>query len=181
MLRRGFIQATAAVGALALAPACWVGGGYDAITHYVPVALLAFERILDILVEHGVPTERLSHMVALVKAAFADILAAIEEFRHRRGRAQDTLVAAIRTALEIAQKRLDEFWGMLELKDDQLLHTLKLLLDVIKSTLAGFEQRLPPGPSGMHYLPPEPIRTEKEFRETFNLVLRQHGEGKYAI
>lgn len=187
MNRREFAITAGTVGALASLPACFLNDVYKTIAQYIPFALLAFDRVVSILAEHGVNTSGLTEAIDRVKAALANIQIAVLEYRDALAAEKAAKLAAIRTALEIASRRLREFWEMLRIPNEQVAQTVKMLLDIIISTIEGFIMRLPaqmPGP----LRPPEPKygpvpqeRSIKEFRHDFNRVLRARGESQFVI
>lgn len=166
---------------------CWFQNIYSDIDRYVRVALLAFDRIIAILAEHGIVVEGLDRSINAVKAALADIETAVLEYRDAAAHEKATLVAAIATALKIAAERLQAFWELLKMKipNVQLATVIKTLLDIIISTLIAFAEKLQTGgapavPRNQLLAQPR-IRTLTQFRAEFNGVLRQSGEGKFAI
>ena len=168
-------------------PACLWSTVYKRINKYVPLALLAFDRIVEILAEHGIPiAPGFTDSVNAVKAALADIQSAILAFEEAHG--EQTAIGAIRMALEIAQRTLEDFWRKLNIPDPGLGGTIKALIGTILSTLSGFLEQLPkaPVPAVPHAVANEfgntpKLRTMAEFRDEFNGVLRRTGESKYAI
>lgn len=187
MNRRKFAQSLAVGFALISFPACLFSNIYKTINQYVPLALLAFERIISILAEHGISVSGLQDAVNAVKAALADIQSAILEYQEANSHGKPTGIQIIVTALNVAHGRLEEFWRKLNIPNPQLSFTIKSLLGIIISTLQGFEQQLPAhqqGPGPMHtstFTGAGKVRTIKEFREEFNEELREHDESKFAI
>ena len=183
MNRREFAVTTGALSLVAVMPACWMSNIYKTISSYVPVALLAFDRIIAILVEHGINTAPLTEAVNRVKAALADIQSAVLEFQDAAEQARDTYRVNLAVALKIATARLKEFWELLHISNEHLERTIKLLLDVLISTLTGFIGQLAPGTAvaGQRFLYPPKVRTIKEFRHDFNAVLKERDEGQFAI
>lgn len=183
MTRRDFAIRTATLAALATLPACFFSNIYKTINQYVPVALLAFDRIIAILVEHGVNTNGLTEAVNRVKAAFADIQTAILEYYDAHEHDRETLIRAISIALKIATERLHDFWETLKIPNEQLSRTIKMLIDIMVSTLTGFIGQLSPGTpvAGQRLLSAPRARSIKEFREDFNRALRERDEGQFAI
>lgn len=165
-------------------PACDWLNLYGQISKYVPMAVVAFNTIVQILVEHGIPVGGLTDAIEHVKAALADIQAAILVWKEAHGDQKNTAIAIIRTALTVAQTSLEDFWSKLQLPNP-LAATIKALLDVITSTLAGFKNKLPgaaaklPGARNLFAAPQ--MRSIREFREDFNRVLQDAGESKHAI
>lgn len=161
---------------LATLPACWLQSVYSSLNKYIPIALLAFDRILDILAEHGVPVPDLTDAVNAVKAALADIQAAIIAFEQKHGE-----VGAIRAALSVAEERIEDFWRKLKLPNPEVAATIRALLGIILSTLAGFEMKLPGAPVSRSVWAAPEARSVQKFRRDFNRTLDEHGESKFAI
>lgn len=183
MTRRDFAICAGIVTSLASLPACLFSDIYKNISDYVPVALLAFDRIVMILVEHGINVSGLTEVINRVKAAFADIQTAVLEYHDAHENDKQTFIHMVAVALKIATERLVEFWNDLRIPNQQLAYAVKLLLDIIISTLTGFIQKLAPGtPVAMQRFMSDPKpRTLKEFRRDFNTALAEQGESKFAI
>lgn len=183
MTRRDFAVRTITLSWLATLPACFFSSIYKNISTYVPVALLAFDRILAILVEHGVNTTGLTEVVNRVKAALADIQTAILEYHDAREHDQATLIHSISIALKIASHRLVEFWEELKIPNEQLASNIKSLLDVIISTLTAFIGQLSPNTpvAGQKFVSEPKLRSIQQFRQDFNWVLDHNGLSKYAL
>lgn len=157
-------------------PACWLQNVYSSLNKYIPFALLAFDRILDILAEHGITVAGLTEAANAVKAALGDIQAAIVAFEQKHGE-----VSAIRAALGVAEDRIEDFWRKLKLPNPEVAATIRALLGIILSTLAGFEMKLPgPAVTRSVWAAPE-ARSVEKFRRDFNRTLEEHGESKFAI
>ena len=187
LTRRSFVWSSTAFGVACTMTACPLSNVYDSITKYVPVGLLAFDRVLQIVGEAGVDTAPLMNVVNSVKASLADIQSAVLEYKDASADRKDTLVAIIRTALAVAEGRIQEFWGNLTLPP-KTGTIVKQLLGVILATLSGFREQLPgyqgnPGPmvAANHIqVVPKP-RSIDQFRQDFNQILRDNGEAKYAL
>lgn len=186
MTRRRFALAFGALGFLATLPACFLSSVYRDLNRYIPVALLAFGRILDILGEHGVTLgPDLTGAVLRVKASLADIQAALLAWQESHG---PTTVQWIRGALILAISCLSDFWQRLNPLPGQLGATVHALLQILISTLTAFEAELPGAgapaagsPHAFGYLAAPQLRTVKQFREDFNRVLLESKESKFAI
>ena len=185
--RRSFFWTSTAFGAMCTMTACPLSNVYDSINKYIPVGLLAFDRVLQIIGEAGVDTAPLLNVSNAVKASLADIQSAILEYRDASADRKDTLVAIIRTALSIAEGRIQDLWSNLTLPP-ATGKVVKQLLGIIISTLAGFREQLPgyqgnPGPmtAANHIQIEAKVRTIAEFREEFDSVLALAGETKFAI
>lgn len=184
MTRRDFAIRLASLGGLlAVMPSCFLSSNiYKNLEHYVPTALLAFDRIIEILVEHGIDVSHLVNQINQVKACLADIQTAILAWKSGRENQKPTLAEAVRTTLRLAASALDIFWGSLRLPP-QLASTIKPLFDILVSTLMAFELiGANRGPGSKTFLGTEPkLRTIREFREEFNGVLSEHNESRFAI
>lgn len=184
MNRREFAVTTGALSVLATLPACWLSNVYKNISQYIPYAMLAFDRILSILEEHGINTAGMRDVIDRIKSAFADIQTAVLEYRDAHEADKASKLQAIQTALKIASRRLMDFWEMLRIPNEQVARTIKMLLDIIISTIEGFISRLPQPQGQEPQQKAGPVaheRSLKEFREDFNRVLRDRGEAKFAI
>lgn len=183
MTRRKFASSLVVMLAL-ISTACPIFSNiYKSMTQYIPLALLAFDRIIAILIEHNIVVTGLVDAIDAAKAALADILSAVREFEDAHGNEKPTKIEAIRTALKIAHTRLELFWDRLQIPNQQLAITVKALLSIILSTLAGFEAQLRPGDTsrGKTIFAVPKARSIREFREDFNAVLREHDEIQFAI
>jgi hypothetical protein len=182
MNRRSFMLAIALATAAAT-PACEWTSIIDRIRSYVGISLLAFDRIIEILTANGIAlAPGLTAIVNAVKAAIADILTAVEEYRAAAAHDKATMIAALKTALTVASARLMEFWAMLRIPNPQLAQTIKALIDVIISTLEGFKAQLPGQPlAPQRFLGNPRPRTVKEFKNDFNAILTRAGDTRYAI
>lgn len=183
MTRRDFTIRVALASTLGSLSGCVFGDVYKNIEKYVPVALLAFDRITMILMENGVVISGLENVINMVKAALADIQTALLEYHDAAAHDKATLIQAISVAMKIATHRLIEFWDKLSIPNQQLALTIKTLLDIIISTLTGFIGQLSPGTAvaSQKFLSAPRLRSVKEFRDDFNGILRSHGMSKYAI
>lgn len=183
MNRREFAVTAGTAGVLATLPGCFLHDVYKTIDRYVPVALMAFDRIIAVMVEHGVDVSRLVNAVNMVKAALADIQSAVLEYHDAHEHDKQTLIHMISVALKVATHRLAEFWELLQIPNENLARTVKLLLDVIISTLTGFISQLSPGTpvASQKFVSEAKVRSIKEFREDFNRVLDERGEAKFAL
>lgn len=184
MNRRQFAIGTGALTLLAMLPACWFANVYRMIAEYIPYALLAFERIISILEEHGISTAGLREIIDRVKAALSNIQTAVLEYKDAVQAEKAAKLEAIRNALRVASQRLTEFWDALRISNEQVRRTVKMLLDIIISTIEGFITRLPQPIGQVPQQRAGPVAQErslKEFRQDFNRVLRDRGEAKFAI
>lgn len=186
--RRNLMKSLGVLALTSLLPACF-SNLYESIQKYVPVAILAFDVILEILAANGVAiASTLAPVVNAVKVALAEIAAAVAEYQHATGDGKPSAAKKVAEALRIAQNRLDEFWERLNLSSHELKETIRALLGIIISTLEGYYNRLPEaarspvpvGPAvGLTVIPE--ARTLSQFRRDFNQALKDHNQQKYAI
>lgn len=188
MNRREFGTLIIVFSALGSSLSCLFSSVYKNIKNYVPFALLAFDRVIQILEEHGIAVSGLVEAMNRVKAALADIQSAILAYQEANSDQKPTAIGIIRAALQVARTSLEDFWRSLKIPNAQLAGTIKALLTIIISTLAGFEAQLPmaagaaPAPRmGKEFGSPPKVRTLNEFRDDFNQILRSNDESKFQI
>ncbi len=155
------------------------------IASYVGVGLQAFQIVVDILrvqgvIQAGVGTT-IDVVIALVKAAFADISAAVAAYENAPSASKQTLLGKLSTAIAVAIAQIQKFWSDLKIPNAGLAITIKDLLGVILSVLAGFASQLPAPashpmiteaatlPNKLAVLPKK--MTTSEFRKEFNSIL----------
>lgn len=206
MQRRHFISGACAVAACFAAEGCVFSNVYKLISKYVPVALMAFDRVTSILEEHGIAiAPALTTFVTAVKAALADIETAVRMYQDAKSDGKQTALQAVLTALQVAQICLEDFWNHLQIPNPQLASTVRMLLQVIISTLAGFATQLratgPVAPTGpvpkapgaapkaapkaahdtdSAFGAPKP-RSIEAFKHDFNAVLVARNEAKFVL
>jgi hypothetical protein len=153
-------------------------GVFTDILTYVPIGLEAFETIISLL-DPSLATA-LAPIIVKVKAALADIAAAVQAYQNAPASEKATLLGKITTAINVAIDEIQAFWSSLNLPDQNLATTIADVLQIILSTLAGFLPLL--GGSllmGKHHpksLPVTPaLRSQKKFKKEINEVLRKHG------
>lgn len=148
MVAKGFGVAgiSSLVSVTAACPA-WVGNVYSSILKYIPVGLQAFVSIIGILSGAGViplgTGAAIDAIIALVKAAFADVQVDITNYENAPAAEKATLLGKISTALAILESNLQQFWNDLSIPDAKLSALIQGLLGVILSTLAAFSSQLP--------------------------------------
>lgn len=187
MGRRRFLTLLGSLGSLALLPACPIMNDiYQRVRNFVMAALLAFDRVTQILSENGIPVD--PDMVNRVKASLSDILAAVEELKDATGDAKATLRKALAATLAIARNQLNRFWQTIagKISDPNLSSVIKGLIDLLMSTLLGYQgeldlpQSIRGGPVKGITGPPM-ARDIDKFRKDFNEILREHGMSRYGI
>jgi hypothetical protein len=125
------------------------GGITSAISTYVPVGLAAFNGVLLLLTSAGVippgTSTAIGALVLLVKAGFADLLAAVQEYNNAPAAQKVTVKEKISLILAVIAANIEKFAsdivGMVS--DNKLLQVVTGLLTLILATLAGFSGQLP--------------------------------------
>lgn len=193
MNRRKFLSLSGAflmLGSVASTVSCITKGIYQQILQYVGLGLQAFQSILDILAGAGVVNPLtaggIDALIALVKAAFADLQTAVNQYDSAPADQKNSFVQKISTALAILQNRLGEFWTNLKIPDQKLALTIQGLIGVIISTIMGFATQLPQ-PATAPKAPPAGIKatpkrlTPSQFKEEFNSILDANGLSQHRI
>ena len=184
------------VGGLSLSMGSFLGmtgcNVYDNIAKYVAVGLQSFQSVIDLLTGAGVINtgtgSTIDTLIALVKAAFADISAAVAAYESAPADQKQTFAQKVALAITIAEAQIQQFWNDLNIPDPKLASLIQGLLGIILSTLSGFLTQLPaPPPSSIAVrakaLPKQiPFtvkrRTVREFKSDFNNLLVQNGHAK---
>jgi hypothetical protein len=190
MNRRNFVTrvfaGTAVVALPFITTACpaWLSSSLFAnIMKYVGVGLTAFQVVVGLL---DPPLAlALAGTIALVKAGFADLQLAVQDYNNAPASDKTTLKDKIAVVLQDLQAEIQTFWNNLSLPGP-LGILVKGLLSIILSTLAGFASQLPvplPSPASerMKALPNKigvtpVLRTKKEFEKEFNKALVDAGK-----
>jgi phage-related protein len=155
---------------------------------YVPIGLSAFQTIVS-LVDPPIAAA-VAGVITLVKAGFADVAAAVQDYQDAPAANKATLLGKISTAIVAVQSELQTFWNDLNLPDGSLATTISNLLAVILSTLAAFLPSLPAAASSASarqanlrkVVPFTPQRRSvSQFRKAFDAVLTANGHGDLAI
>ena len=199
--RRAFTQrVTSAVALLPLLGSTIIttacnGGLYNQILSYVTVGLNAFQSIVDILIGAKViPTGEgtaIDVVIALVKAGFADVAAAVQAYLDAPADQKQSLLGKISTAISVVMAQLQQFWSDLKIPDAGLSKLVQGLLGIILAVLAGFQARLPaPASTSVatksaslpNKLTVQPkTLTPAEFKKEFNNLLDQNGQSSHKI
>ncbi len=188
MNRRNFaMRLLAGAGALAAASvtsACWLSGGVFAnIMTYVGIGLTAFQAVVALL---DPPLAlAVAGTIALVKAGFADLQLAVQDYNNAPAADKTILKNKISVVLADLQFEIQKFWSNLNLPGP-LGILVESLLNIILSTLAGFAGQLPapitPPASAeqmktlaktIHVVPQ--VRSKKQFEQDFNKVCTAAG------
>jgi hypothetical protein len=153
------------------------------IETYVPVGLEAFEEVLSLIS----PAEgaALAGIITIVKAAFADLAAAVTAYENAPAANKSTLLGKITTAINAVMGELQQFWTDANLPDGTLASTIENVLQVILSTLAAFlpliggamsakyQALLAKLPKQIPFTPQK--RTQKQFKAAVNAAFSSHG------
>lgn len=199
--RRGFVQTSlggltlvSVIGTSALETACTFGTVFSAILKYIGVGLQAFQAVVDLLVSAGVLTvgtgPAVLAIVALVKAGFADLQTAVNNYNADPSN-KITLLGKISAALAALEGSIQQFWNDLQIPDGKLASLVQGLLGLIVSVLQGFAAQLPtPAPTpAMEKAAQLPKRlnvvplkmSQKQFKQRFNDLLTEAGYPQSVI
>jgi hypothetical protein len=190
MNRRNFVgrlmAGAAAVSVFAMTgvtSACFLSGTvFTQIMTYVGIGLTAFQAVVGLL---DPPLAlAMAGAIALVKAGFADLQLAVQDYNNAPAGDKTTLKDKIAVVLQDLQAEIQTFWGGLSLPGPLGL-LVKGLIGIIISTLAGFAGQLPvplPSPASLRAkalpnpVPVEPkARTKKQFETEFNKAMTDAG------
>lgn len=195
MNRRNFLSysggALAVVGGTVMNTGCWFSQSvFDSIIKYVGVGLQAFNAVVSLLTGAGVinPIEgsAILGLINLVKAGFADLQTAVNNYNNAPATDKQTLLGKIATALAVLEGSIQQFWNDLQLPNAGLAGIIEGLLGIILSTLSGFASSLPTVSVSKKALArqivvPAKKRTPKQFKKDFNTVLVQGGYAQYQV
>lgn len=109
---------------------------FQDIQNYVPIGIAAFNEILTLIS----PTEAtsLAPIVATVKASFADLSVAINQYIQAPSTDKASLEGKIVTAINAVINNLNQFWADANLPNSQAAQTIVGVLQIVLSTLAAF-------------------------------------------
>lgn len=112
------------------------GSIFTDIDNYVPIGLESFDEILTLIA----PAEAtlLAPVILVVKAAFADLTAAVTQYENAPAANKQTLIGKITTAINDVIQNLQTFWSNLNLPAGNLVSTIEGVLQIVLSTLAAF-------------------------------------------
>ena len=186
--------------ALSLAPlltttACSFSSVYAEMLKYVPLGLSAVASVVAILTGNGIAiSPTVNSALTLIKAAFADLQTAIQQYQDASQGQKSSLIGQIAEGLTVAEANIQQFWNDLSIPDPKLSALIEGLLGVVTTTLMGFASQLPQAqtvPAAQartmraalaKHLPDSPVkRTPRKFRSDFNATLSMGGEGTHAI
>ena len=168
----------------------------DKISSYVGIGLSAFNSVIVILSTAGVIPPGLGVPIQLlitaVKAAFADVSAAIAAYENAPAGDKSTLLGKVTTALAAVELKLQQFWNDLSIPDVKLASLIESLLGLITSTISAFITQLPPAPKPAPPIPqpaqlsrrlsaPPQKRTVSQFRKEFDAIVTAGGYPQNVI
>jgi hypothetical protein len=166
-------------------------GIYAQIAAYVGVGIQAFSSVVSLLAGAGIITlpegTAIAAVLTLVKAAWADVQAAIAAYQAAPAASKATLSGKISVALTAVQTTIQQFWTDVKIPDAQLANTVSGLLGLVVSTIAGFLAALPvtPAPASARVFKALPINPKvisvSQFRKQFNSILAANGYSQHAI
>jgi len=175
--------------------ACTFGSVFSEMLKYIGVGLQGFQAVVDLLAGAGVipvgSGTGIDLLISLVKAAFADLNAAITAYQAAPSASKASYLGKLSTVLSVLQANIQQFWNDLKIPDAKMASTVQGLLGIILSTLAGFSESLPtpaPTPSALkaaslpNRLSVAPQkRTPSQFKKAFNQELATSGYTQYLI
>jgi hypothetical protein len=119
----------------------------SAIAAYVPVGLAAFNGVLMLLSAAGVippgTSTAIGALVVLIKAGFADLLAAVQEYQNAPAAQKVTFKEKIAELLTVLGDNIQKFMTDISVSDNKLLQLVTGLVSLILTALAGFSAQLP--------------------------------------
>jgi tetrahydromethanopterin S-methyltransferase subunit F len=123
------------------------GNIFAAIEKYVPVGLQGFTAVVNLLAGAGVlplgTGTAVQLLITAVKAAFADVTVAVQDYQAAPAADKATLLGKISTVVADAETNIQLFWSNLNLPAGSTATLVEGLLQVIVSTLMGFGTQLP--------------------------------------
>jgi hypothetical protein len=169
------------------------GGILSTISAYVPIGLAAFNGVLLLLTSAGIippgTSSAIGAVVLLVKAGFADLLAAVQEYQNAPAAQKATLKGRITEILTVLGDNIQKFASDIisTAANNPLLVTVTGLLALILSTLAGFAGQLPAPVSGRKTLTlaGKPVTPKtlslKEFKKQWNQLAGSGGHPEIEL
>ena len=157
---------------------------FSDISTYVGLGVTAVSGVVAILSGGGIVSTAagvaITAVLALIKAGFADISAAVAEYENAAPADKATLEGKISTAIQAVVDQIQNFWNDLKIPDAKLASTVQGLLELIVGTLSAFLTKLPAAPAAptvtARKLAVAPkMRTAKGFVKDYNNILAQNG------
>jgi hypothetical protein len=159
---------------------CTFGGVMAAISAYVPVGLAAFNGVLALLTAAGVippgTSTAIGALIVLIKAGFADLLAAVQEYQNAPAAQKVTFKEKISELLTVLGDNIQKFMTDISVSDNKLLELVTGLVSLILTALAGFSAQLPAPLAGRKKLtvggkPITPkLMSLKDFKHQWNQI-----------
>lgn len=188
----GSLAALGTVGVWFGSTAASCGSIYAQVSAYVGVGIQAVASVVSLLAGAGIISlpegTLIAAVLATVKAAWADVTAAITAYENAPAAQKATLAGKISVALTVVSQQVQQFWADLKIPDASLAQTVAGLLGLVVSTIAGFLAALPAAPAPTFARPlaktlsiTPKVVSVSEFRKEFNAILNAGGHGKYAI
>jgi hypothetical protein len=179
---RAFLGLGAVMATTVLNTGCFLSGTiFTKIMGYVGLGLAAFQAVVSLL---DPPLAlAMAGGIALVKAGFADVQTAVQDYNNAPAADKATLLGKVKIVLADLQTEIQSFWSNLHLPG-ATGGLISSLLGIILSTLAGFAGQLGSLPAGakLKMLPANPLpvtpkpRSKKQFEADFNKALTDAGQ-----
>jgi hypothetical protein len=162
------------------------------VAQYVGVGIQAVTSVVSLLAGAGIISLpggiAISETLKIIKAAWADVTAAVTEYEGAPAASKVTLGQKVTLALQLVGEYIQKFWTDLSIPDAKLANIVAGLLGIIIATIDGFLPSLPKPPvTQAKAVSPKNIvvapqkRTVKAFRKDFNSLLAQGGYSQYSI
>ncbi|SRR5258708_6598253 len=166
---------------------------FDDILAWVPVGLTALEGITTVLGPLLGPGA--AAVITIIKAGFADLSAAVSEYRSDTNPADKaTLLARIRTFLSDIVNNFQSFLNALNLGNNPIINIVIGLVDVVLAAIEGFMGQLPPAPVGtkpvpkefklgtqVHVIVPKFYKSVGDFKRDYNSIATTNGHPEVII
>lgn len=155
------------------------------IENYVPIGLAAFQEIISLVAP--VEAAALAPIIAIVKATFADLAAAVAQYNNAPAADKATWLGKIKTAINAVIAELQQFWNDANLPDGGLASTIAGVLQIILSTLAAFLPLIggAVAVSAKKLAKTLPVvpkkRSQKQFKADINAVFLQYGYSGHQV
>jgi hypothetical protein len=171
-----------------LSGGCTFGSVFSQIQAWVPVGLNAFNGVLTILEGAGVINPIAGSAVALliqtIQAAFAQLAADVQAYQSITPPPAGAL-AKIEATLGIIVTHFQAFLSSINISDNKIVTLVVGLVQIILSTIAGFQSQLPTAAaaasrtlqvSGQTIAIVPVKRSVKQFKKDFNAACGSHTE-----
>jgi predicted PurR-regulated permease PerM len=195
MNRRTWMLTTGA-GAIAFAggglTGCTAASVFAQIQAWVPVGLSALQGILTVLAPVIGPIGgSIGVIVGLIKASFADLMAAVSEYQNAPAAQKATLLDKIKLILQDLSDNFNKFLADLNISGNPILSLVVSLVQVILNVLAGFAGALPGTPVAMRRsvrlrdgstvtVTPKTMSLSA-FKKAFNTIAEQGGHAEIDL